>query len=219
MLTIAYLAEKHDGQLSAIERQSLLYWLLVANAKGRYSRGSSETLLDEDLTQIRRNGSAKGLIDTLRQQFGRLDFEISDIAGKNAQSPVFSLLFLALRAAGAKDWLSGLEISLTHQGRLHYIQYHHIFPKAKLRGRYDRREINEIANLAFIGGGTNRSISAKLPKDYLPGIVLKQGEEALESQCVPTELRLHELDNYREFLAERRERLVRTINEFVSRAM
>ena len=216
VLTIAYLAEKHDGQLSAIERQSLLYWLLVANAKGRYSRGSSETLLDEDLTQIRRTGSAKGLIDTLRQQFGRLDFAITDIAGKNAQSPVFSLLFLALRAAGAKDWLSGLEISLTHQGRLHYIQYHHIFPKAKLRGRYDRREINEIANLAFIGGGTNRSISAKLPKDYLPTIVQKQGEVALESQCVPSDRSLHELDRYRDFLAIRREGLTAAVNAFVS---
>jgi hypothetical protein len=216
VLTIAYLAEKHGGQLSAEESRSLLYWLLVANAKGRYSRGSSETLLDEDLATIRRTGSAKSLIETLRQQFGRLDFDVSDIAGKNARSPIFSLVFLALRAAGAKDWLSGLEISLTHQGRLHYVQYHHIFPKARLRSLYERREINEIANLAFIGGGTNRSISAKLPKDYLPTIVQKQGEVALESQCVPCDRSLHELDRYRDFLAMRREALTQAINAFVS---
>jgi hypothetical protein len=216
VLTLAYLAEKHGGQPSAAESRRMLYWLFVANAKGRYSRGSSETLLDEDLATIRRTGSAQGLIDTLRQQFGRLDFELNDIAGKNARSPVFSLVFLALRAAGAKDWLSGLEISLTHQGRLHYIQYHHIFPKARLRGRYERREINEIANLAFIGGSTNRSISAKLPKDYLPAIVQKQGEVTLASQCVPTDRNLHEIDAYRQFLMDRRERLVRAVNAFVA---
>jgi hypothetical protein len=216
VLALAYLAEKHGGQPSAEESRRMLHWLLVANAKGRYSRGSSETLLDEDLATIRKTGSVQGLIDTLKQQVGRLDFEINDIAGKNARSPIFSLVFLALRAAGAKDWLSGLEISLTHQGRLHYIQYHHIFPKARLRGRYERREINEIANLAFIGGGTNRSISAKLPKDYLPVIVQKQGEVALTSQRVPTDRSLHELDAYRDFLAARREQLVTAINDFVA---
>jgi hypothetical protein len=216
VLTIAYFAEKCGGQPSAAESRLLLYWLLVSNAKGRYSRGSSETLLDEDLVTIRRTGSVQGLVDRLRQQFGRLDFDVNDIAGKNARSPVFSLVFLALRAAGATDWLSGLEVSLTHQGRLHYIQYHHIFPKARLRGRYEQREINEIANLAFIGGGTNRSISAKLPKDYLPVIVQRQGDAALTSQCVPNDPSLHELDRYRDFLAIRREALTQAINAFVS---
>ena len=32
-------------------------WVLLANAKGRYSRGSSETLLDQDLETIRDGGS------------------------------------------------------------------------------------------------------------------------------------------------------------------
>lgn len=216
VLTIAYFAEKCGGHPSAAESRLLRYWLLVANAKGRYSRGSSETLLDEDLVTIRKAGLVQGLVDRLRQQFGRLDFDVNDIAGKNARSPVFSLVFLALRAAGARDWLSGLEISLTHQGRLHYIQYHHIFPKARLRGRFEQREINEIANLAFIGGGTNRSISARLPKEYLPSIVERQGDTALTSQCVPTDRALQDLDRYRDFLAIRRDALTRALNAFVS---
>jgi hypothetical protein len=47
----------------------------VANAKGRYSRGSSETLLDQDLATLSDGGSAQELIDRLRQQVGRLEIE------------------------------------------------------------------------------------------------------------------------------------------------
>jgi hypothetical protein len=43
--------------------------------------------------------------------------------------------------------------------------------------------VNEIANLAFISGGHNRSISVKPPTVYLPDIIRARGPEALnESQ-------------------------------------
>jgi hypothetical protein len=77
---------------------------------------------------------------------------------------------LALKAAGAKDWYSGLGLSLTHQGRLHFIQWHHIIPMSllKIHG-YDTGEINEISNMAFITGQTNRRIGNKVVCD-LPGV-------------------------------------------------
>ena len=45
--------------------------MLVANAKGRYSRGSSETLLDQDLATLRQGEGATELTDRLRLQVGR----------------------------------------------------------------------------------------------------------------------------------------------------
>jgi hypothetical protein len=215
VLAIAYLAVLRDEELSEKEEAQLAYWVRVASAKGRYSRGSSETLLDEDMATIRGHGSVRGLLETLRQQFGRLDFEVGDITGKNARSPIFSLLFVALRNAEAKDWKTGLKISLGDTGRRHKIQFHHIFPKARIKHAYDRREVNEIANLAFIGGGSNQKISAQHPQKYLAEVLAERGKGALEAQCVPTDPTLHEIERYRDFLVERRQRLVARLNEFI----
>lgn len=215
-ITLAYLSQKRGERLTKQEERDLLYWVLAANAKGHYSRGSSETILDADLSVISKGGSVSDLIEVARQRLGRLHFEVEDLAGRNARSPLFSTLFLALKANGAKDWQSGLGISLAHQGRLHYIQYHHIFPKSRLKDSHDTREVNEIANLAFIAGGTNRRISNKLPVAYLPEIVEKRGVEALTSQCVPTDPAVWELTRYREFLAARRTALTERLNAFLN---
>ncbi len=76
----------------------------------------------------------------------------ADVAGRGQRSALFSSADLALKARGAKDWRTRLALSLTHSGRFHFIEYHHIFPKATLKGRYEKSEINEMANMAFVSG-------------------------------------------------------------------
>lgn len=44
--------------------------------------------------------------------------------------------------------------------------------------------------------------------EYLPGIIEKQGDEALTHQCVPLDSSLHRLEEFRRFLEARRELLV-----------
>jgi hypothetical protein len=70
--------------------------------------------------------------------------------------------------------------------------------------------------MAFIGGRTNRKISAKKPEVYLEDIVKERGEEALKAQFVPTDRELWKLENYRDFLKARREMLIERINEFMA---
>lgn len=215
---LAAISRVKKNKLSNAEQKSLLHWLLVANARGRYSRGSTETLLNEDLNIIFRSGDIAALIEPVKRQFGRLTIEPGDLASRGANSPLFSLSYLALKDAGAKDWFSGLGLSLTHQGRLHFIQWHHIFPKALLKERnFETGEINEIANMAFITGQTNRKLGRKEPADYLPLIVKEQGEGALTSQEVTTDPTLHKVENYRAFLEGRREALAQRMNEFIAR--
>jgi len=214
--TLAAVSRVKDNKLTKAEQRALLHWLLVANARGRYSRGSSESLLNEDLAIIFRTGNVAALIDPLKRQFGRLHVEPGDLAGRGVNSPLFSLAYLALKASGAKDWYSGLGLSLTHQGKLHFIQWHHIIPKSLLKARgFETGEINEIANMAFITGQTNRRISNKEATGYLADIVAKQGEEALSSQCVPTDPALWDMTRYREFLQFRREELAERMNDFI----
>jgi hypothetical protein len=213
---LAAVSRIKDNKLTATEQRALLHWLLVANARGRYSRGSTETLLNEDLAILFRTGDVAGLLDPVKRQFGRLHVEPGDLAGRGVNSPLFSLAYLALKAGGAKDWYSGLGLSLTHQGKLHFIQWHHILPKSLLKAKgYETGEINEIANMAFITGQTNRRISNKDATGYLADIVAKQGAETLRSQCVPTDPALWATDRYREFLQLRRSELAERMNRFI----
>jgi hypothetical protein len=216
IITLAAVSRVKDNRLTAEEQRALLHWLLVANARGRYSRGSSETLLNEDLAIVFRGGEIAALMDPVKRQFGRLHVEAGDLAARGVNSPLFSLAYLALKANGAKDWYSGLGLSLTHQGKLHFIQWHHIIPKSLLKTRgYETGEINEIANMAFITGQTNRRISNKEATEYLASIVAQQGEAALQSQCVPTDPALWSTDRYRDFLQARREALAERMNAFI----
>lgn len=213
---LAALSRVKDNKLTADEQRQLLHWLLVANARGRYSRGSTETLLNEDLAIIFRSGNVAALMEPVKRQFGRLHVEPGDLAGRGVGSPLFSLAYLALKAQGAKDWYSGLGLSLTHQGKLHFIQWHHVIPKSLLKERgYEPGEINEIANMAFITGQTNRRISNKEAVNYLREVVAKQGEDALQSQCVPVDDTLWSTDRYRDFLSARRQALADRMNGFI----
>ena len=213
--TLAAVSQVKDNKLTADEQNKLLHWLLVANARGRYSRGSTETLLNEDLVIVFRDQDIGKLMEPVRRQFGRLHVEPSDLAARGVNSPLFSLAYLALKASGAKDWYSGLGLSLTHQGKLHFIQWHHIIPKSLLKARYETGEINEIANMAFITGQTNRRISNKDATGYLADIVTKQGAEALTSQCVPTDPELWAVERYRDFLQQRRVALAERMNSYI----
>jgi hypothetical protein len=127
-------------------------------------------------------------------------------------------MFLAFRASGAKDWRSNLVIALDHSGSTHRLQFHHIFPKAVLKSSYTSREADDIANLAFIGGKTNRQISDKPPAQYFPPLVEKAGLAPFETQCIPTDRSLLVADGYKAFLAERRKAVTRRLNEFLDGA-
>ena len=220
MIPIAVYSQLKNERLSGEDERALLRWLFVANARGHFS-GSSETTLDNDLAILFRGQAPADLIPVLEQKFGRLHIESADVVGKGIRSALFSLSYLALKRAGAKDWYSGLGLSLTHQGRYHFIQFHHIFPKAILQAAdeaYEKWEINEIANMAFITGRTNQRLSKKRPAEYFNKIIDERGEHALRDQLIPMDRNLWKVENYRDFLAERRRMLTDAINDFIDTA-
>ena len=216
LVALAYYGHVRNYTIGAGEAQTLRHWALLANAKGRYSRGSSETLLDQDLATVRDGGGATDLLDRLRLQVGRLDIAPEELEGRNQRSALFKTMFLAFRDAGARDWRSNLAIALDHRGSTHKLQFHHIFPKALLKSRYTSREADDIANLAFIGGRTNRQISDKAPIKYFPGLIEKAGESAFDAQCIPIAPDLLDIDTYKVFLVERRRLISERLNEFLS---
>lgn len=216
MIVVAYFGHAKGYALSPEESERLRQWALLANAKGRFSRGSSETILDQDLGIISKGGSADVLIDRVRLQFGRLNITPEDLEGRDQRSSLFKTMFLTFRALGAKDWTSNLQISLDHSGSQHRLQFHHFFPKALLiKHGFSSREADDVANLTFIGGRTNRKISDKAPSVYLADFLAKQGPDLLALQSIPSDPELFDVGSYREFLKERRLLLAKELNAFL----
>jgi hypothetical protein len=215
LITLAFFGHARKYSIGPAEVDALRRWALLANAKGRYTRGSSETLLDQDLATIRDGGGVQDLLDRLRMQVGRLDIAPEELEGRNQRSALFKTMFLAFRDAGAKDWKSNLAIALDHKGATHKLQFHHIFPKAVLKKHYTSREADDIANLSFISGKTNRQILAKAPKAYLPEYIEKAGQKAFQAQCIPTDPQLLDVGDYKQFLVERRRLIGQRLNEFL----
>jgi len=209
---------KHE-ELSPKEEKQLLKWFYYAHMRGHFGMGSSESILNSDLAVLYKSGSLDDLLKNLYSHVKQFEVSPEELAKKNINSPFFTMLYYILKQNGAKDWFTGLKISEKSTGSSHAIQYHHIFPKSLLQKlSVDSQEINEISNLAFIGGKTNRQITNKEPKVYLQKEVLdKNGEEALTSQLIPLEPNMWELDNYQEFLKYRRKSIADSINKFMKR--
>ena len=215
---IAYWGEINKYNVSQTEAAAMRRWALIANTKSAYS-SSAESKLDADLLSLRSGAGAAGLLQRLETQLGRLDVTEAEIQSKSTNSGYFKAMFIAFREDGAKDWTSKLEISVRHRGSEHKLQFHHIFPKAFLRQNYPelrRNQVNDISNLAFISGKTNRDISAKPPSEYLKKIIESKDVELLNLQLIPTEGEILDEYSYDDFLTKRRKLIVKRINLLLS---
>ena len=217
VITVAYWADKRGYSISDEESRQMRKWLLIANAKGRYSRGSSEGLLNQDLAVLRDGGSYLELFEKIKQQVGNLLFDETELVGRTSRSGIFKTMYLAFKSDGAKDWWNSLEISPTHKGKPNSIQYHHIFPKKFLTTHYpdiSKSEVDDISNLAFISADTNVKISDNEPAKYLLEISFNN-LSALQSQLVPGDQSLWQKEMYSQFVTARRKLIVERLNRFI----
>ena len=218
ILVVAYWGAKNKYKIDSKEEKLMKRWILTANAKGRFARGSSESILNQDLSALSEGGNSSALLEKLSIQVGRLDITTAELIGRNAQSGIFKTMFLAFRADGAKDWNTNLEISINHSGKQDKLQFHHIFPTAFMKKKakdLDLPSTEDIANLAFIGGKTNREISDKAPADYLKPLLAGPNREQLEKQAIPTDLEMLKPESFDRFLKLRREMIIERLNIFL----
>jgi len=211
IVLVAYFVHTKNYEISPSEANALSKWLFIANAKGRYS-GSSESMLDQDL----KSKTIQDMLSVLKVQFGKLDIDDEEIAGKWKNSGYFKNMFIAMQKMGAKDWKTNLQISIKHLNNRDKIEFHHIFPKDFLKSRYERNKINDIANITFIGKVSNIKISNKDPEKYLPEILEKCGEDMLKKHCIPLDKDLWKLDRYEDFLTARRKLIINMFNDYLN---
>ncbi len=212
IVQLAHYFSMKNYEILPAEEKILNRWFVLANSKGRYSRGSSEGLLDQDL----KADTPEELLANLQRQFGRLSIELEDLEGKGITSGYFKTMFAAMKMAGAKDFISRQVISINHTHIKDKIEFHHIIPKDLLqKAGYKKEERNDIANMAFISKRTNLFISNKNPMEYIPKLTETYGSLMFEPHGIPLQPELWMLENYEDFLKVRRELIIKIIDDYM----
>ncbi|MES2209276.1 MAG: DUF262 domain-containing protein [Chloroflexota bacterium] len=208
-----YLSTRGGKFHSAIEQDKLLYWYIQSFLWGRFA-GSVETVLNQDLDLVDgTEASIDRLIQQIRLSRGDLTVRDVDFSGWSLGARFYPMLYLLTRMQGARDWGAPFPVlSAGMLGKGAALEIHHIFPKAHLyRHDYQRSEVNALANFCFLTKDTNIAISDSAPRDYFRKIATDY-PGALESQWIPMDEQLWEVDRYRDFLAARRALLADAAN-------
>lgn len=194
------------------ERDKLLFWYVQAGMWGRFS-GTTESMIDQDLAAIEEiEGGLDRLLEQLRRWRGSLGVESGDFHGWSLGARFYPVLYMLTRMGEAKDWGTGLPLKAGMLGRMSALEFHHIFPKSQLYdSEYARPEVNALANFCFLTKNTNLNISNRLPEAYFPEIEAAH-PGALASQWIPMDPKLWRVDNYRDFLEERKALLAAETN-------
>jgi hypothetical protein len=198
---VVLLGDRPDEPLLPETADTIVYWLLVATIRNRYS-SATDTTLGQDIPAARSPEPVKALLTNLGIVGTRMEVSPRDLVGRSVNSPYFLLSFLVAQRAGARDWWYGSTIALggTDGQKL---EYHHIHPQATVAHQseqYTKAEINDLANLAFISARANKKISDRPPRLYFAEV----GKDELVKHFVPLDPQLRDASAYREFLTARR---------------
>lgn len=213
---VAFL-DLNKGDITANQRDKLLYWYSHNGMWGRYS-GPTETRLDLDLSLIQNkspNEAIDSLINELRRWRGGLNVEPQHFQASTRGHRFYSVLYMITRMGQTKDLLSGLPLKehLLRNGS--HLALHHIFPKGLLyNAKYDKGQRNSLANFCFLTPESNHEIGYRAPVDYLKEID-ETRPEVLESQWIPTDPALWHIEKYPDFLETRRELLAKAANKIL----
>jgi len=200
--------------------KNALHWLYIALIHQRYT-GQTDQRLERDINIVASESNPwNSLLNQIVDQRGRKDVSANDFEGRGTSHPLYKMSFILAKSRRSVDWFNGITLG-TQTGDRYRIHSHHIFPQSVLyKNGFDSNNhvhvqfVNAIANRAFLTGETNIDISDRYPADYLPEVE-ERYPGTLQSQLIPMDRNLWKIENYREFLAARRELISKTLNEYL----
>jgi len=195
-------------------------WFVMSILTRRYS-SNPETMFDLDIRRIHERGAIEHLEDIEKADLGEAFWEfglVQDLDSSVASSPFFKLFIAAQIKAKDKAFLSKditVNDIILNRGDLH-----HIFPRNFLKKNgFPRGRYNQIANFAVTQTETNIKIRDREPKVYFADVVnqvngaeLSYGaidtptelSDNLVANCIPEGLHQMGLEDYDDFLSQRR---------------
>ncbi|WP_370500599.1 DUF262 domain-containing protein [Mycolicibacterium sp. jd] len=202
-------------------------WFFMAHTTGRYT-SSPESQLESDLGRIRDlpTGDGQAFVTELDRivtaNFTNDYWEISlpnRLDTSSPRSPALFAYLAALNLLDAEVLFSDIKVRhLLDPASIapRAMERHHLFPKKYLatQGITATRQVNAIANMAFLDWAENAAISSSGPAAYWSTMSSKVASDKLKRQ-----VHLHALPigweqlGYQEFLAKRRTLIARVVRE------
>ncbi|MFW6723041.1 GmrSD restriction endonuclease domain-containing protein [Streptomyces sp. MAR4 CNY-716] len=201
-------------------------WFFMAHTTGRYT-SSPESQVEADLTRIAAleadepDAFCAELDRIVRSNFTGDYWDISlpnRLDTSASRSPALYAYHAALNLLDAELLFSRMKIrDVMSSGEApRSVERHHLFPKAflKAQGFTNSRQVNAIANMAFLDWPENAGIAADGPMDYWPAMAHDLGPERLRQQAFWHALPVgwEQLD-YVTFLERRRVLMARVIRD------
>jgi hypothetical protein len=149
----------------------------------------------------------------LERQVRRFEFTPADLAGRGYRSPLLALMFLTLRARGAKDPSTLGRLALTERGVNRFVDTRNVFPKTTVEAYARKSEIDEIANYLLVNN-SKRGVTD--PTKRLKELLDTHGPQFLTAHCLPVDPELWKPENYLKFLEMRRAALADAFNQFLA---
>ncbi|MEM7325880.1 MAG: DUF262 domain-containing protein [Actinomycetota bacterium] len=225
---ILWLIGRRDFGLDLKTLRSVIgRWFFMSHTTGRYT-SSPESQIESDLGRLAALEPGDGeafcaeLDRIVRSNFTGDYWEISlpnRLDTSSARSPVLFAYWAALNLLDAELLFSQLRIrdlldpSVTAPRS---IERHHLFPRAFLaeKGITNGRQVNAIANMAFLDWPENTKIGADDPLDYWPEMSRSVDPDRLKQQAYWHALPVgwEQLD-YPTFLERRRSHIAQVIRD------
>ena len=212
---VHYIDRRGGSVANEGELNKLLFWYLHSGLWGKFSN-STESTINKDLELIEEvDGGMDRLIEDLRLWRGDLHILPEHFGGWSRGARFYPLLYLLTRTGESKDWGLGIPLKKSLLGKNSSLEVHHIFPRRFLKdNKFNKAEINAVANFCFLTKDTNLKISDKDPAIYFQEISDRY-PGALESQWIPMNRELWKAENYLDFLEERKRLLAAAANTLI----
>ncbi|WP_236684230.1 GmrSD restriction endonuclease domain-containing protein [Corynebacterium epidermidicanis] len=209
--------KRPDPEISSVVRR----WFVMIALTGR-SSGSFETAFERDLRGVDSVGAEATLKEIEEAELGESFWEVGlpqRLASSSIGNPQFRTFLASQVKSKARAFLSKhAEVSsmIETQGDIH-----HMVPKEYLRqnGVNDKRDYNQVGNFVYAETAVNIRIGKREPAEYLAEVLsqIKSGvpslgevtsqeelERNFDENAVPWSLLETTVDNYEDFLRERR---------------
>jgi hypothetical protein len=218
---IVYCFDKKGSHLTDVEIRKMVKWFFYSQVRTRYVSQLPQKL-DRDLRTVAESPHPFDALLQVIADESRLEISPTEFVGRAIQHPLFSMVRWYLKSRGAVCFTTGMSLR-KNMGSKYQLERDHIFPYSKLKavGYGDSNRIKyalaqELTNRAFLTMVANRTKSDSNAADYLASVKAKF-PKALELQCIPEDPELWKIENYEQFLEERRKMLAKHLNDFLEK--
>ena len=218
---IVYCFDKNGAHLTDAEIRKMVKWFFYSQVRTRYVSQLPQKL-DRDLRTVAESPQPFDALLQVIAEENRLEILPAEFVGRAIQHPLFSMVRWYLKSRGAVCFTTGMSLR-RNMGSKYQLERDHIFPYSKLKevgygegNRVKYALAQELTNRAILTQVANRSKSAAHAADYLADVKQKF-PKALDLQCIPDDPELWKIENYEQFLEERRKILAKNLNAFLDK--